>query len=67
MTLRVHTNNEVIDIITRADVKVDDILEQIDKGNSILIETIYKTTYILNCMNVNDIEILSIDMPPYAK
>ena len=67
MTLRVHTNNEVIDIITRADVKVDDILEQIDKGNSILIETIYKTTYILNCMNVNAIEILSIDMPPYAK
>lgn len=67
MTLRVHTNNGIISISTRADVKVDDILEQIDRGNSILIETIYGTTFILNCMNVNAIEISSIDIPPYSK
>lgn len=67
MTLQVHTNNGIISISTRADVKVDDILEQIDRGNSILIETIYGTTFILNCMNVNAIEISSIDIPPYSK
>ena len=67
MILQVHTNNGIISIATRADVNVDDILEQIDRGNSILIETIHGTTIILNCMNVNAIEISSFDIPPYSK
>ena len=66
MTLTVHTNNETIVIVTKADIKIDDILEQIDKGNTILIETAYGTTYILNCMNVNAIEIALIPIPPYS-
>ena len=66
MTLKIHANNEVIYIVTRADIKMDEILEQINEGNSILIETIYNSTYIINCMNINAIEILSNNIPPYS-
>lgn len=67
MTLRIHINKETIDITTKADVKVNDLLEQLEAGNLILIETIYGSTFIINCLNINAIEILDLNIPPISK
>lgn len=50
--------NSTIDITTSATIQMKDILEQLEQGNLILIETIQKTTFIVNCININAIEIL---------
>ena len=59
MTLRIHTSNEVIDVTTKANIQVKDLLEQLETGNLVLVETIYNSTFIINCLNINAIEILS--------
>lgn len=61
MTLRIHTNsNNIIDVTTKADISMKEVLEQLEAGNLVLIETIYNSTFIINCLNVNAIEILPI-------
>lgn len=69
MTLRFHTNKETIDVTTKANITVKDILTQLEEGNLILIETIYNSTFIVNCININAIEILNFnyDSPPISK
>ncbi len=59
MTLRIHTSNEIIDITTKVGISVKDIFQQLDEGNLVVIETIYGSTYIINCININAIEILN--------
>lgn len=59
MTLRIHTSNGVIDVTTKANIQVKDLLEQLETGNLVLVETIYNSTFIINCLNINAIEILS--------
>ena len=59
MTLRIHTDKETIDVTTKATIQVKDILEQLENGNLILIETVYNSTFIINCLNINAIEILN--------
>lgn len=59
MTLRIHTSNGVIDVTTKANIQVKDLLEQLETGNLVLVETIYNSTFIINCININAIEILS--------
>ncbi len=61
MTLRIYTNRDTIDITTKANITVKDLLAQLEEGNLVLIETIYNSTFIINCLNVNAIEILSIN------
>lgn len=61
MTLRIYTNRDTIDITTKANITVKDLLTQLEEGNLVLIETIYNSTFIINCLNVNAIEILSIN------
>lgn len=61
MTLKIHTNKEVIDVTTKANITIKDILTQLEEGNLVLIETIYNSTFIINCININAIEILSIN------
>ena len=61
MTLRIYTNRDTIDIRTKANITVKDLLAQLEEGNLVLIETIYNSTFIINCLNVNAIEILSIN------
>lgn len=58
MKLRIYMTNSTIDITTNASIQMKDILEQLEQGNLILIETIHKTTFIVNCVNINAIEIL---------
>ena len=66
MTLRIHTNKETIDITTAASISIKEIIKQLEEGSLVLIETIYGTTFIINCMNINAIEILDINskIPP---
>lgn len=71
MTLRIHTSKEIIDVPTKANITVKDILEQLEAGNLVLIETIYNSTFIINCININAIEILNfnganINIPPIS-
>lgn len=61
MTLRIYANRDTIDIRTKANITVKDLLAQLEEGNLVLIETIYNSTFIINCLNVNAIEILSIN------
>lgn len=61
MTLKIHTIKEVIEITTKANITIKDILTQLEEGNLVLIETIYNSTFIINCININAIEILSIN------
>ena len=61
MTLKIHTNKEVIEVTTQANITIKDILTQLEEGNLVLIETIYNSTFIINCININAIEILSIN------
>lgn len=68
MILRVHTNKETFDIATAAKVSIDEILTQLEQGNLIFIETIYGTSFVLNCLNINAIEFLSSETksPPIS-
>lgn len=69
MRLKIHTNKEIIDITTAAEIKVKDLLEQLETGNLVLIETIHRTLFIINCININAIEILdsiNLNIPPIA-
>ena len=59
MTLRLYTDKETLDITTNASVTIKDLLTQLEEGNLVLIETIYNSTFIINCLNINAIEILS--------
>ena len=58
MTLRLYTDKETLDITTNASVTIKDLLTQLEEGNLVLIETIYNSTFIINCLNINAIEIL---------
>nr|DAL10362.1 MAG TPA_asm: hypothetical protein [Caudoviricetes sp.] len=64
MTLRIYTNKDTIDITTSASIKMEDILSQMEDGNLVLIETIYRTTFIINCLNINAIEIINTNIIP---
>lgn len=58
MTLRLYTNKGTIDVTTRASITIKDLLTQLEEGNLVLIETIHNSTFIINCLNINAIEIL---------
>lgn len=62
MTLRIHATNEVIDITTAINISTEDIYKQLDEGNLIVLDTIYGTTFIINCININAIEIINNNM-----
>lgn len=64
MTLRIYTNKDTIDITTSASIKMEDILSQMEDGNLVLIETIYRTKFIINCLNINAIEIINTNIIP---
>lgn len=66
MTLRIHTSKECIDITTAASITMDNLIKQLEEGSLVLIETIYGSTFIINCMNINAIEILEYNskIPP---
>lgn len=64
MTLRIYTSKDTIDITTSASIKMEDILSQMEDGNLVLIETIYRTKFIINCLNINAIEIINTNIIP---
>lgn len=57
MTLRIHSSNGIVDIQTAADITVKKIIDQLENGNIVLIETKNKSTFIINCLNIVAIEI----------
>lgn len=58
MKLRIYMTDSTIDITTNSNIQLKDILEQLEQGNIVLIETIDNTMFIVNCININAIEIL---------
>ena len=66
MTIRIYTNDGNIDVITAATVTVDKLLKQLEEGNLVLVETIYGSTFIINCMNINAVELFNnnTNIPP---
>lgn len=59
MIIRFYTNKDTIDVHTSANITVASLIEQLEEGHLILIETIYQSTFIINCLNINAIEILN--------
>ena len=68
MTLKLHTNNGCLELTTAASITIKEIIDQLEQGSLVLIETIYGSTFIVNCMNINAIEIFSnTKLPPISK
>lgn len=63
MKLRIYTIYNYIDIEAKVDIKVEAILEQLEEGNTVMIEKIDGNIFILNNLNVLAIEII----PPITK
>lgn len=63
MKLRIYTIYNYIDIEAKADIKLEDITEQLEEGNTVIIDKIDGNTFILNNLNVLAIEII----PPIIK
>ena len=63
MIMTIYTSDGTIEIQPSVNVKLNDIARQLEEGNLLLIETIHRTTFIINCINVNAIEI-NTDIPP---
>lgn len=63
MKLRIYTIYNYIDIEAKVDIKVETILEQLEEGNTVMIEKIDGNIFILNNLNVLAIEII----PPITK
>lgn len=58
MKLKIYMTDSTIDITPNSNIQLKDILEQLEQGNIVLIETIDNTMFIINCININAIEIL---------
>lgn len=63
MKLRIYTIYNYIDIEAKVDIKVEAILEQLEEGNTVMIEKADGNIFILNNLNVLAIEII----PPITK
>lgn len=63
MKLRIYTIYNYIDIEAKVDIKVEVILEQLEEGNTVMIEKADGNIFILNNLNVLAIEII----PPITK
>lgn len=58
MKIRVYTIYNYLDIECRNNISIDDITEQLEEGNTVLIEKADGNTFILNNLNVLAIEIV---------
>lgn len=63
MKLRIYTIYNYIDIEAKVNIKVEAILEQLEEGNTVMIEKVDGNIFILNNLNVLAIEII----PPITK
>lgn len=63
MKLRIYTIYNYIDIEAKVDIKTEAIIEQLEEGNTVMIEKADGNTFILNNLNVLAIEII----PPITK
>lgn len=63
MKLRIYTIYNYMDIEAKVDIKVEAILEQLEEGNTVMIEKADGNIFILNNLNVLAIEII----PPITK
>ena len=59
MKIRIHTQCEIIDIETSVNIGLKEIVEQLENGSTVLIETKDNRIFIINCINVNAIEIIN--------
>lgn len=63
MKLLIHTISETIEIEPSIDINTNSIIEQLEEGNMILIDTKQGSLFIINCINVIGIEIIN---PPIS-
>lgn len=62
MKLRIYTIYNYIDIEAKVEIKVEAITEQLEEGNTVIIEKKDGSTFILNNFNV-----LAIEIPPITE
>ncbi len=69
MKLRIYTIYNYLDIVTKNDIRIEDIVNQLEEGNTIKLEKEDGNIFILNNLNVLGIEIVnnSIEIPPISK
>lgn len=58
MKLIIHTISGTIEVEPAVSINMDSIIEQLEQGNMVLIETKNNSTIILNCINITAIEII---------
>lgn len=63
MKLRIYTIYNYIDIEAKVDIKTETLIEQLEEGNTVMIEKADGNIFILNNLNVLAIEII----PPITK
>lgn len=64
MKLRIYTEDNYIDVETKAEISKETLISQLDQGTTLMLETIDNNIFILNTINVVAIEII---MPPIGK
>lgn len=64
MKLRIYTEDNYIDVETKAEISKETLISQLDQGTTLMLETIDNNIFILNTINVVAIEII---IPPIGK
>lgn len=64
MKLRIYTEDNYIDVETKAEISKETLISQLDQGTTLMLETIDNNIFILNTINVVAIEII---IPPINK
>jgi len=69
LKLRIYTIYNYLDIVTKNDIRIEDIVSQLEEGNTIKLEKDDGNIFILNNLNVLGIEIVnnSAEIPPISK
>lgn len=62
MTIKIYTDDKIFEIKPAINISVNDIYNQLDEGNLVVLDTIDKSTFIINCININVIEIINNNM-----
>ena len=64
MKLRIYTEDNYIDVETKAEISKETLISQLDQVTTLMLETIDNNIFILNTINVVAIEII---IPPIGK
>lgn len=59
MTIKIYTDDKTFELNPAINISVNDIYKQLDEGNLIVIDTIDRSTFIINCINIVAIKIIN--------